>query len=50
MYYSESIYENLAILDKMKTIATKYKRNDLRVRIAPTFTEENGKFYPYLAR
>jgi hypothetical protein len=50
MYYSESIYENLAILDKMKTIATKYKRNDLRVRIATTFTEENGKFYPYLAR
>ena len=50
MYYSESIYENLAILDKMKTIATKYKRNDLRVRIASTFTEENGKFYPYLAR
>ena len=30
MYYSESIYENLAILDKMRTIATKYKRKDRR--------------------
>jgi hypothetical protein len=50
MYYSENIYENLAILDKMKTIATKYKRNELRNQIASTFTEENGKFYPYLAR
>ena len=50
MYYSESIYENLAILDKMRTIATKYKRNDLRIRVTNTFNEENGKFYPYLAR
>ena len=50
MYYSESIYENLAILDKMRTIATKYKRNDLRIKVTNTFNEENGKFYPYLAR
>ncbi len=50
MYYAESIYENLAILDKMNTIATKYKRNDLRVQVTNTFHEENGKFYPYLAR
>ena len=50
MYYSESIYENLAIIDKMKTIATKYKRNELRSQMANTFTEENGKFYPYLSR
>ena len=50
LYYSENIYENLAILDKMKVIATKYKRNELRNQIASTFTEENGKFYPYLAR
>ena len=50
MYYSESIYENLAILDKMRTIATKYKRNDIRIRVTNTFNEENGKFYPYLAR
>ena len=50
VYYTENIYENLAILDKMKTIATKYKRNDLRVRISNTFNEENTKFYPYLSR
>ena len=50
MYYTESIYENLAILDKMKSIATKYKRSDLKMQITNTFNEENSKFYPYLGR
>ena len=49
LYYTESIYENLAILDRMKSIATKYKRNDLRVKITDTFNEENAKFYPYMS-
>ena len=50
MYYTESIYENLAILDKMKNVALKYKRNDLRTQITNTLKEENSKFYPYLAK
>jgi tetratricopeptide (TPR) repeat protein len=50
MYYTESIYENLAILDKMKSVALKYKRNDLRTQITNTLKEENSKFYPYLAK
>ena len=50
LYYTESIYENLAILDKMKTVAAKYKRNDLKVQITNEFNEQNSRFYPYLTR
>ena len=50
LYYTESIYENMAILDKMKNIATKYKRNDLKTQITKVLDEENKKFYPYLNR
>ena len=50
LYYTESIYENMAILDKMKVVTAKYKRNELRVKITNAFNEQNSKFYPYLAR
>jgi hypothetical protein len=50
MYYRENIYENLAILDKIKSIATKYKRNDIRVEATDAFNEENARFYPYFSR
>ena len=50
LYYTENIYENLAILDKLKSIAVKYKRSDLKVQIANVFNRENDRFYPYLAR
>ncbi len=50
MYYRENIYENLAILDKIKSIATKYKRNDIMVEATDAFNEENARFYPYFSR
>ena len=50
LYYTESIYENLAILDKMRSIATKYKRNDLKVQVTDELAEQNKRFYPYLGR
>ncbi len=50
LYYTESIYENMSILDRMKNIATKYKRNELKMQITKVLEEQNSKFYPYLSR
>ena len=50
LYYTDGIYENMAIMDKMIDIATRFKRNELRTQITKALNEENSKFYPYLVR
>ena len=50
LYYTESIYENLAILDKLQNVAGKYRRNELKLQLVKTLEEQNNKFYPYLMR
>ena len=50
LYYTESIYENLAILDKLQNVAGKYRRNDVKLQLVKTLEEQNNKFYPYLMR